>query len=164
MLGTAGAASLAPVLLHAGSPAGNAEKASADPELRPAFTGVLRIAGVGHRAAGGRSAAITDGQVEGNRLAGQVQGGHIDWLPRDDGGHELSVHFEVHADDGRMVEVAQRAILPAGIDPASRVAVTATIEPLAIQGGASDVAVLAGRLDATGLERGLVQLLAFEVA
>lgn len=160
MLGTVGAASLAPVLLKAGAPAAQVT----DPELRPAFSGTLIVGAPQRVEARLHSATITGGSLDGSRLTGAVQGGRIQWLAREDGGHEMSLHFEVRCRDGRLVEVSERAILAAGIDPASRCAVTATIEPISIEARAGEAALLAGRLDATEIERGEVKLLAFEVA
>lgn len=163
MLGSVGAASLAPVLLKAATEPAAMAAPTAGPALRPAFSGILNVTAPDGQAAALRGATITGGSIDGARLAGSVQGGRIDWLARPDGGHELSLHFEVRCADGHLVEVCPRAIVNAD-HLTGRIAVTATVDSLSLDERSADAALLAGNLDATDLERGVLRLLAFEVA
>src|SRR5690606_13691942 len=86
MLGTVGAASLAPVLpvradLHTGPGASNAEL----PGVRPAFIGRLQVSGM-PGASTTEVVAITGGSLHGKDLAGTVHAGQIQWQLQPEGG------------------------------------------------------------------------------
>lgn len=162
MLGTVGAATLAPVLVNAGARAVPATAGS--PEVQPAFSGNLTVGTIERDGAVLRAASIAGGTLHGSRLAGAVHGGRIEWLPRADGSHEVQLRFHVQCADGHQTEVFQRTVLAPGADPQGCWPVNAVTESLADDGAPAAAALLVGRLDATRLQQGLLTLLAFEVS
>ena len=162
MLGTVGAASLAPVLVNAGARA--APVAAGSPEVQPAFAGNLTVGAMEREGTVLRAASISGGTIHGSRLAGIVHGGRIEWLPRADGSHEVQLRFHVQCADGHQTEVFQRAVLAPDADLQGCWPVNAVTESLADEGASTGAALLVGRLDATRLQQGLLTLLAFEVS
>lgn len=161
MLGTVGAASLAPVV-NAGA---RAEVATAgSPEVQPAFAGNLTVGAIERDGTVLRAASITGGTLHGSCLAGAVHGGRIEWLPRTDGSHEVQLRFHVQGADGHQTEVVQRTVLAPDADLQGCWPVNAVTEPLGDDGVPAGAALLVGRLDATRLQQGLLTLLTFEVA
>ncbi len=162
MLGTVGAASLAPVLLKAGEAERVAITLPQMPSARPVLAADLAVGPVLQHGNALRTAGITGGQVHG-ALSGTVQGGRIEWQPRPDGSCEMSVRFHVQGPDAP-VEICERAILAAGDGLQGCWAASATTESLATEDPASGAALLVGRVDTRQLQQGVVKLLAFEVA
>lgn len=160
MLGSAGAASLSPVL-----PA--AAHDSLAPHTRLAFAAHISV-GAAETVTGQpgrRWSAVLGGNIHGPLLSGAVQGGRIDWhvdaLSRS---VEITARFGVLGRDGRLLEIRDRAVFPGSSLPASMAGIATT--PL-LQEQADTVpaapALLVGRLDASQFAQGIVHLDAFEV-
>lgn len=157
MLGSAGAASLMPVLGRNATAASSA----ASPELPqacPAFDARLQVgaAMAGHD--GGHWAAITGGSIEGRDVSGRVTGGRIEWQQQQ-GVCTVSARFDVLRADGTRVEVCERGQCAAMAGPFA-----ASAEVLDAVGTAATAALLVGRMDATHLAAGAVRVQAFEVS
>lgn len=164
MLGTVGAASLAPAFPAASGTSPTTPRPGAEaPELRPVFAGSLSVGSTGGTATQGH-VTITGGRMQGTRLAGEVRGGRIDWRLQATGGTEVTASFTVRRADGSLVEVRERGLTP---EPAGavRAVLSTSTEILGDEALApASVALMVGRLDATGLDAGVVHLAAFEVA
>jgi len=157
MLGSAGAASLMPVLGQSANAAPPAA-AIAPPDARPAFDARLQVGSPMAHAGGGRWAAITGGSIEGRVVSGEVTGGRIEWQDQQ-GACMVTARFDVLRSDGTRVEVCERGrcAAMAGRFPASA-------EVLDAIGSAATAALLVGRVDATRLAAGAVRVQAFEVS
>jgi Protein of unknown function (DUF3237) len=81
---------------------------------RPQPHATLQL-GPSHRGAGNhRWALILGGTVTGNRLAGRVRSGRMDWhVDPASGAAEASVRCEVLCSDGRIREMRERGVHPA---------------------------------------------------
>jgi hypothetical protein len=161
LLGSAGAASLSPVLPV---PAG----AGLSPHARLAFAARLRVgkaqAVAGHP--GRQWTAVLAGEIGGPLVSGAVQAGRIDWnVDEASRSVEVTAQFAVLCGDGRLLQIRDRAVF-AGVTPPSRMPCVATAPQVVDQAGelAATPALLVGRLDASGFARGVVQLDAFEVS
>jgi len=164
MLGSVGAASLSPVL-QASVPDISGLRASPDPPLaRLAFTATLQTDEIHESPCGARDAAIIGGSLQGHRLSGTVQAGRIQWsAPSAEAMVEVRTHVLVMRQDGTLVEVHDRGLMPAGADPGQ--ASISTRPELTGEREEQDVPVLlVGRLDASEVLRGVLRLQAFEVS
>ena len=165
MLGTVGAASLAPVLpVHANLHAGPGTPDAGLPCARAAFIGRLQVSAM-PSASTTQAVAITGGTLRGRSLAGTVKAGQIQWQPQPEGGVELVVHFDLHCADGELLQVHERGLIPAGTDITQGAAINATAEVLGADGlPCARSSLLVGRIDTTQLHAGVVRLQAFEVS
>jgi len=162
MLGSVGAASLSPVL-QASIPD---LSASLDlPLARPAFTAALQTAEMQESASGSRSASIIGGSMQGRRLSGNVRSGRIQWsAPALGSPVEVTTHLLVARPDGSLVEVLNRGVVPADSDVSCHPAISTRIELAGNEEGPGAPLLLVGRLDASGLGKGVLKLQAFEVS
>jgi hypothetical protein len=169
VLGSAGAASLSPMLAASarGAP-GDESPHAPQPRSRAAFAAEISVgaaepvAGSAHR----RWAAVLGGEIAGPALSGAVQGGRIDWSIDEHGQTvELTARFGVLCPDGRLFELRDRAVYQ-GVQPPAHSAVIVTA-PQLLEAAAevpAAPALLVGRLDASQFRNGTVRLLAFEVS
>jgi hypothetical protein len=160
MLGSAGAASLSPVL-PASAPDSQA------PHTRLAFAADVSVGAAEIVAGqpGRRWSAVLGGNIHGPLLSGAVQGGRIDWhVDALSQSVEISARFGVLGRDGRLLEIRDRAVFPGSSLPASMTRiVTAPLLLEAAETVPAAPALLVGRLDASQFARGVVHLDAFEV-
>lgn len=164
MLGTVGAASLAPAFPRvSGAPPAGPGSGEDPPVLRPVFAGRL-VVGPPRGTAAHRQVSIIGGRLQGAGFAGEVQRGCIDWHLQATGGTEVIASFAVRRDDGSLVEVRERGLTPETAE-AVRAVVSTSTEILGDGMLApASMALMIGRLDATGIADGVVHLAAFEVA
>lgn len=162
MLGTVGAAALAPALVQA-SP-GRPLNGAPLPHASPLFAAQLEVAALVREVAGAH-VAITGGTLRGRALAGVVvQGGHIQWQPQVRG-MAVTVRFGVRLADGSLVEVCERGLLADCNDITDAAVISTVPEPPGPDSEApASPALRVGRLDATRLQQGMVRLVAFEVS
>lgn len=165
MLGSVGAASLTPVLLKASensfSPTPSLTDAAALPHASPVFVAQLRVTVLATDAAI-KQVAITGGELQGPSLEGVVQGGRIEWQPQATG-LAVVVRFAVRRADGTLVELCERG-LQADCADVTAAARLSTVSQPAPEDDSALPALRVGRLDLTGLQQGMVRLLAFEVS
>lgn len=161
VLGSAGAASLSPVISVSASDA-------LAPHARLAFAARISVgaAEAVESSPGRQWSAVLGGEIHGPLVSGAVQGGRIDWhVDARSQTVEITARFGVLSRDGRLLEIRDRAVFPGAIAPASA-SVIATAPMLVEQ--ADEVparpALLVGRLDASRFADGVVQLDAFEVS
>jgi hypothetical protein len=165
MLGSVGA-SLAPAL---GMPQQSSAGLRIDdllegpqPRSRPAFAGSLMVGQIqqGPGKAPGQWTQIVGGEVAGPEWGGTVQGGRIDWqLDAGRNTVEFTARFGVLRQDGTVLQVIERGSAPAAADRATLcTAVEVSAGALALP------SVMVGRMDVSGLDTGIVRLLAFEVS
>lgn len=164
MLGSVGAASIAPAL-----PAAVCDPVLQSPDLpqtEPAFEGRL-LTGPQQRISQSParySAAILGGELSGPLLAGAVQSGRIEWtVDQESQTMHISAHYAVLRLDGELVEVRDRSVHPQAIKPASIGRLNTA--PEIISGGEQQEfsPLLVGLLDASGFSSGKVTLRAFRV-
>jgi len=162
MLGSVGAASLSPVLQASVS----GVSASLDlPFARPAFAATLQTAEVHESAGGSRSASIIGGSIQGRRLSGAVQSGHIHWSASSGGSAvEVTTRLLVARPDGSLVEVHDRGVMPPDTDAARHAAIPTRTELAGVREEEGVPLLLVGRLDASGLGKRVLKLQAFEVS
>ena len=167
MLGSVGAASLAPALLNASadrSPSGTSSiDAASLPHASPVFVAQLRVGAAAQKGAMAH-APITAGEIQGRGLDGVVQGGRIEWQ-RQATGLAVEVRFTVRRADGTLVEISERGLQCdcTGITEATRISMVSA-SPDSDSGLSALPSLRVGRLDVTRLQQGLVRLLAFEVS
>jgi hypothetical protein len=162
MLGTVGAASLAPVLPGPAAARLAEDAAAPPPQAVPAFRIELTTETASPLEAEG-VARITGGVAHGRALAGAVEGGCIQWRPHP-AGVEVTAQVAVRRPDGHLVELVERGILSAA-QRGSRTALCTTTELFASDGDfPAFPALLVGRLDLGRLGEGAVSLLTYEVS
>lgn len=168
LLGTAGAASLSPVLLKDTNDCTGQQLASAVPHAVPAFTARVEV-GAASRVGtqpGLHHASIHGGEITGPLLNGKVQGGRVQWhVDAALGQVEITACFAVLRADGVLLEVRDCARYPADSLPAATGPI-ATAPVLMETAGElpATPALLVGRLDASQFAKGVVLLHAFEVS
>jgi hypothetical protein len=168
LLGTAGAASLAPVLPKDANACTGQQLAPAMPHATPAFTVRVEV-GAANRVGtqpGLHHAFIHGGDVTGPLLNGKVQGGRVQWhVDAANGQVEITARFAVLRADGMLLEVRDCARYPASSLPAASGPI-ATAPVLMETAGElpATPALLVGRLDASQFANGVVLLHAFEVS
>jgi hypothetical protein len=168
VLGSVGVVSVASALtphsLASGTPSGDVPEVPRVSSM-PAFQATLQTARAQRLADGRRVAVITGGVVRGDLLSGIVQPGHVEWRIDDLGGSvEISAEFDVQRTDGSRVQVTDRAVHPAAVQPA---AASGLVTAPRVHGmehePAMAQALLVGRLDTRLAATGEVTLHAFRV-
>lgn len=164
MLGSVGAASLAPTLLQASVP-DRADQALS-PRTSPAFVAHVQVGALTRLQDGSCWAPVTGGSVGGRRLTGRVQGGRIDWpVPSPGVPGEVTARLQVTCDDGRRVELHDRGLQPAGAHASGHVLINTTPQVVEEAGEwVARPALLVGRLDLAQLGKGILKWRVFEVS
>lgn len=162
VLGTVGAASLAPVLPRPASARLGEGTAGVPPAAVPAFHAELTLSGTASLQSAGM-ALIAGGRVAGRLLAGEVEAGQLQWH-RHPAGLEVALAVAVRCADGRRVELVGRGVL-ADADLRRRPVLNTNAELLALDGGLPACpTLLVGRLDLGRLGEGATSLLTYEVS
>lgn len=161
VLGSVGAASLSPALLQA-----SISESALHPLALPAFQARIEVGQPTGTDGNSHWAPVTGGVIRGQRLAGRVQGGRIDWRTGAGGGPvEVTACFQVLCEDGRLVEVQDRGLQAAEMDAPAGTVMTTTPE---LSGDVGEwcarPALLVGRMDTSQLGKGVLKLHAFEVS
>lgn len=167
LLGSVGAVSLSPAL-EASIGDLSSFKATAPDSLStvPAFVARLEIGALNIIDSQSRWAQITGGRVHGRRLDGTAQGGRVEWRSRDGGTMlEVSTQVLVKCTDGRLAEIHDRGLVAAD-ETGCATAIISTIPELqgTREDGPGTPLMLVGRLDASRISDGILDLHAFEVA
>lgn len=165
MLGTVGAASLAPALLQASASASGTDPRpdpASLPHASPLFVARLQVGACATDGAISH-APITGGELHGHALQGVVQGGRIEWQ-RQASGLAVAVRFAVRRADGTLAEISERGLQADCCDIAGAGSISTVAEaPGPDSDSPATPALRVGRLDVTRLSQGVARLLAFEV-
>lgn len=168
LLGTAGAASLTPVLLKDADACTGQQLAPAVPNAARAFTARLGVGTASRVGAqpGLHHASIRGGEITGPLLNGKVQGGRVQWhVDAARGQVEITARFAVLRADGMLLEVRDSARYPATSLPAVTGPIASAPVLMETAGELpATPALLVGRLDASQFANGVVLLHAFEVS
>lgn len=158
LLGSVGAATMFPQLAAGVS-------RIAPPAALPAMQIAMRVDEPRHGLQGRRHAVVLAGRVEGSLVQGTVQSGRLEWLADPlTGAVDIAIDLQLLRADGRLLQLRDRSV------PADGAAVgapgVATAPQLFDSAGSAWLAPaqLAGRLDASGLARGVIWLRAFDRA
>jgi hypothetical protein len=155
-LGSIGAAGMFPAFAPAISGSGPRRN-------QPALEVALRIGQPQSGVAGRRHALIHGGTVAGTLMQGSVQSGRLEWLVDPaSGAVEAAASMLVLRADGVLVELRDRTVHAAAPVQAGLPGVCTAPRLFDAHGASLPHALLAGRLDASGLARGVVTLRAFE--
>jgi hypothetical protein len=168
LLGSAGAASLTPVLLNDTDTCTGQPLQPAAPKAAPAFTARIAV-GAGSRISfqpGLRHASILGGEITGPLLNGTVQGGNVQWhIDAANGQVEIAARLVVLRSDGVLLELRDIARYPADSLPSATASIATTPVLMETAGELpATPALLVGRLDASQFANGVVLLHAFEVS
>ncbi len=169
VLGSVGAVSVSSSLTAqaVGADAGAFLSATAPPRTAPAFDAVLKVGRAQRSAAGATlaSAPILGGEIAGPLLSGEVLPGLVEWrIDAPSQSMEVCARFSVRREDGVMVEVRDRAVIPAATAPAAAAGLCTAPELLdAASEMPASPELLVGRLDATRFGSGVVVLRAFRI-